>query len=270
MKRVSFLGQILLAISFGALSSSMALAASAPQDCWPSARERGKYQVRIASTGKILWEVNWETNVTDSQGKKRIEVREEGEGQPLKYKQPMRWEKEMVFRDPMQVESVRSVRWKQTGELFNRTDIEMDALKGQVMVQELEGMSESGRPVWLPWSPQLLPNELLFHWVRTLPFEGDAPSAECTLLISADRRFRMQAQVRGTEIVTTPAGTFACYRVELSPQLPAPLRALAPKMSLWCASQPPHFWVRYEGPVGGPGSPRAVIELVKFEQGTAG
>ena len=69
-------------------------------------------------------------------------------------------------------------------------------------------------------------------------------------------------------MVTTPAGTFSCYRVELTPQLPGPLKALAPKMSLWCRADPPNYWVRYQGPVGGPGSPEAVIELVEFKQET--
>jgi len=122
-----------------------------------------------------------------------------------------------------------------------------------------------------PWTPQTIPDEMLFHWARTLPFEraaaGEQPSAECMLVVSPKRQFRIKAQVKGTEMVTTPAGTFSCYRVELVPQLLGPLKVFAPRMALWCRTESPNVWVRYQGPVGGPGSPEAVIELVQFEQG---
>lgn len=177
----------------------------------------------------------------------------------------------MVFEpDPgMRVQSLVGVRRTTDGEVLSEVDLKLDPLKEEFTYVD----SDPGRkPVSsvFRWKPETLPDELLFYWARTIPFgqivDGRPAGAECTLVVSPTRRFHMDAKVKGTEIVTTPAGTFPCYRVELSPRLIGPLKAMAPKLSLWCAVEPPHYWVRYQGPVGGPGSPQAIIELVKFEQ----
>jgi len=84
----------------------------------------------------------------------------------------------------------------------------------------------------------------------------------------------MEAEREGIEEVEVPAGRFLCHRLELEPELGllklTPAMLLVPEMTLWCTVEPPHFWVRYTGPVGGRGSPEAVIELVSFERGVAG
>ena len=250
-----------------------------PGNRWPNAHESGSYQAKIASTGQVLWWVNWKTRVAESSGGKRVEIQEEGKGRPWKYKEPITWKKEMVFRTPPSqgeekaasavfVESVRGTRWTQKGDLLGEIDISRDATGQQVVYRD----SQPGKPIEsaaLKWTPQLLPDELLFHWARTIPFE-ESGKAEFLLWVSPKRSFRIKAQLQGTETVTTPAGTFSCYRVDLRPELFGPLENLAPRLSLWCATQAPHFWVRYRGPVGGPGSPEALIELVKFRQESEG
>lgn len=241
-----------------------------PEKRWPNSVERGRYQAKIASTGQILWSVDWETRVREEKGRPRVEVQEQGSGRPWKSPQPVTWQKTMTFSSPqplsMQVESVRGQRQDTRGNFLSEFEVKMDPSSGQIRYRD----SAKGKPTEsavLPWTPQALPDELLFHWARTLPFEEEqAGSAECLLLISPKRQLRIQAQVRGTERVTTPAGTFSCYRVELTPQLLGPLKLFAPKMALWCRTDPPHAWVRYQGPIGGPGSPQAVIELVRFDE----
>ena len=253
---------------------------SDPRDRWPSPRERGTYRARIASSGKVLWTVEWRTSVTEEEDGKRIEIREEGHGQPWRYTQPVSWKKQMVFHTPpaefpggeapasaLFVESVKGFRWSERGQRLSELRLERDEASRRIFFRDRlpEGRLES---VVLPWTPQSLPDELLFHWARTLPFgeEGRRAASRCTLLISPRRQFRMNALIRGRELITTPAGTFACYRVELYPELVGPLKAFAPRMYLWCSADPPHRWVRYQGPVGGPGTPEAVIELVRFDE----
>lgn len=259
---------ILLAVAFCLVSAEQGLAAKSTSR-WPHALERGRYQAKIADTGKILWSVDWETRVREMGGKQQIEIREEGEGKPWKHKEPITWEKTMVFSAPeshsVQVESVKGERRDPEGNLLSEMEVKMDPPSGKITYRESQD-GEAVRPAILPWTPQALPDELLFHWARTLPFEEEKGGAECMLLVSPKRQFKIQARVRGTEQVTTPAGTFSCYRVELAPRLLGPLKALAPKMFLWCRTDPPHSWVRYQGPVGGPGSPQAVIELVRFDE----
>jgi hypothetical protein len=245
---------------------------------WPNARERGIYQAKIASTGKSLWEVHWETRVLQDRDQLWVEVTEEGQGQPWRYKEPILWEKRMRFSpEPMmRVYSVQGSRWSMEGQLLSQMDLEADPAKKRILYKDRE-IDGSIQETTAPWGSDVLPDELLFHWVRTLAFDP-APAqegirslaGECLLLVSPSRRFRMRAFLSGTEQVATPAGTFSCFRVELTPHLGMlkflPVKGMIPKILLWCTTAPPHHWVRYEGPVGGPGSPQAVIELTRFEQ----
>ena len=270
---------LLLILIFGATSGSSLAVESRSQSRWPNPRERGMYQAKIASTGKILWYVNWETTVTPKlDHTQRVEIQERGYGQPWRYNRPIVWRKRLVFSTEgqdgqaapfLRFQSVEGTRWTAEGTLLSHMDIRRSANNRQILYQD-SSVGKTDESGVLPWTPQALPDELLFHWVRTLPFgqslqEQRFPS-QCNLVVSPTRQFRINAQVKGTEVVTTPAGTFSCYRVELFPQLVGPLKVLAPKMALWCRTDPPHYWVRYQGPVGGPGSPQAIIELVEFEE----
>lgn len=264
--RLTILGLLL----FAATSSAKGLE-SYPRNRWPSSLEKGEYRAKVASTGQVLWQVNWETRVTEEQGRTEVAVHEQGSGQPWRYKEPITWEKRMIFEPApdMRVQSLKGVRWTSDGKVLNRVDLKLDAKGEEFTYRDSDAGSKPVSAVFR-WKPQTLPDELLFYWARTIPFDeavaGKPAAAQCTLVVSPTRRFQMEAKVKGTEVITTPAGTFLCYRVELSPQLVGPLKAMAPKMSLWCATDLPHYWVRYQGPVGGPGSPQAIIELMKFEQ----
>lgn len=237
---------------------------------WPTTRERGSYQARVASTGKILWDTSWEATRVQEEDRSVVEIQEQGQGQPLAYQEPILWEKRMVMQITPQllVRSMQGSRWNRQGKLLSRLDFQVDPIRQRILYQDGEPNQPSAH-VTLPLTPQTVPDELLFHWVRTLAFDRK-PAGECLLVASPTRRFRMRAFVRGTEEITTPAGTFSCHRVELVPRLGPleilPVKRLVPKVTLWCSVEPPHFWVRYQGPVGGSGSPQAIIELTRFEQ----
>ena len=263
MRKIVFALVLLLPVSVYAKGS---------QTSWPDEREKGSYQAKIASTGKILWQVHWETAVKQEDGRAKVEVREQGNGRPWHSKEPVVWQKKMLFQEGpvLEMQSMSSSKWSEAGQSLEEIEFEADPALRRIRYTNSEAGKRPESAV-LPWTPQSIPDEMLFHWARTLPFEkavlGGQPSAECTLVLSPRQQVRIKAQVRGIERVTTPAGTFSCYRVELVPQLFGPLKALAPRMSLWCRTQSPNIWVRYQGPVGGPGSPEAVIELVQFDQG---
>ncbi|MBI3333686.1 MAG: hypothetical protein HYZ93_06320 [Candidatus Omnitrophica bacterium] len=241
---------------------------------WPAPRETGSYRVRNLATGKLLWDVDWETTRTEGKEETRVEIHEQGRGQPLRYHEPIIWEKRMVLviAPVLCARSMQGSRWSQQGKLLSQADFHLDPRRRLFLYRDTGG-GDGPEEGTFPWAPQTLPDEFLFHWIRTLEF-GRTPAGEFSLLVSPTRRVRMRALVRGTEEVKTPAGTFRCYRVELSPRLGPlellPLKSmLVPKVTLWCASDPPHFWVRYQGPVGGPGSPAALIELTSFQQASS-
>ena len=242
------------------------------QTRWPHQRESGSYQAKLAATGKVLWRVRWETTVKQEDDRAKVEIHEHGEGQPWRSREPMVWQKKMLFREErsaVQVQSVTGSQWSVAGRPVEEMDFEADPVLKQILYKDAEA-GKRPESVVLPWTPQSIPDDMLFHWIRTLPFEkaaaGEQPSTECTLVLSPHQQVRMKAQVKGREVVSTPAGTFSCYRVDLQPQLPGPLKLFAPRMTLWCRTDPPNVWVRYQGPIGGAGSPEAVIELVKFDQ----
>lgn len=219
-------------------------------------------------TGEVLWDVTWETRLNGSQEHRQLEIQEHGYGQPWGYEAPVRWQKRMTFQvaPVVRMDSLTGQRFGQDGRRLSRIEIQADPQRRVVRYRDT-GRQDHSSGTEIPWVEDLFADEFLFHWVRTLSFEAE-PAGELTLLVSSKRWFRMQARVRGQEIVETPAGTYLCHRVDLTYN-GLLLKAFAPKLSLWCTVKPPHFWVRYEGPIGGPGSPRAVLELVRYRSGEA-
>jgi hypothetical protein len=53
---------------------------------------------------------------------------------------------------------------------------------------------------------------------------------------------------------------YSCYRIELKPDFPL-FSLVAPKLTFWYLASPPYYFVRYEGPLGGPFSPAVIQEL---------
>ncbi len=261
-----------LTLCLGTLPVADSLAfQQASEKRWPHSREKGSYQARVAGTDNVLWNVSWETQVTEQDGKTWVRIQEQGKGTPWRYKEPIRWEKQMLFSSEplLRIQSVSGCRWTAAGKIYSDMELRLEPAGDRLFYRDAEaGQNPQTRS--LPWTSQTLPDELLFHWARALPFNQPDSSGkreeDLLLLVSPSRLFRVRARVGGTEQVTTPAGTFSCYRVDLAPKLFGPLKILAPKMALWCAAKSPHYWVKYQGPIGGPGSPTAVIELVEFKE----
>jgi len=241
----------------------------ATEDRWPNTRETGVYAVRRCDTDESLWKVRWTTQISSKTGRRIARINEEGQGQPWGYDEPVTWKKQLNLQvaPVVQMVSLEGRRWNTLGTLLNEIRIQIDLERQKIHYRDTRGKGAS-REGTVRWAQDVFADEFLFHWVRTLSFD-EAPAGECTLLVSPNRRVRMRAFVKGQEEVTTPAGTFLCYRVELKPRgiLRLPLISrLMPEMTLWCTVAAPHFWVRYLGAIGGPGSPKAIIELVDFKQ----
>jgi hypothetical protein len=74
-------------------------------------------------------------------------------------------------------------------------------------------------------------------------------------------------QQKGIETVTVPAGTFACYRVDVAVNL----IIFHPKITYWLSREKPHFLVKHKGMIG-PFSKTYItrLELLSVQPGSAG
>src|SRR5262249_45758146 len=102
--------------------------------------------------------------------------------------------------------------------------------------------------------------------LRFLPFDHMHSSA-IHFLSNEPRLYEMRIAMRGKERIKTPVGEFECYQVELIPNLGVlnVIRSFAPKARFWFSASSPHFWVRYEGPENGAGSPDIVMTLKDYQ-----
>src|SRR5262249_17069882 len=97
--------------------------------------------------------------------------------------------------------------------------------------------------------------------LRFLPFDGD--SFPAYLLSNEPKLYNVTFENRGKEHVKTPAGEFDAYKIEIVPHLGVlnVVRPFVPKTFMWFTVAAPHFWVRFEGPEAGVGTPEVVMEL---------
>ena len=103
--------------------------------------------------------------------------------------------------------------------------------------------------------------------LRFLPFDH-LHSESIHLFTNEPHLYEAKLELRGRERVKTPAGDYECYKLELVPQLGAlnVFRTFLPKAYFWFTVAPPHFWVRYEGPENGAGTPHVTMELKTYQQ----
>ncbi len=127
-----------------------------------------------------------------------------------------------------------------------------------------EGASPEIKDFRVP--PDTLTVEGIAGVLRFLPFEHWHPLT-IHFLTNEPRLYEMRITLRGKERIKTPAGEFECYRVELVSDLGVlnVIRSFVPKAKFWFSTISPHFWVRYEGPENGAGSPDIVMTLNNYQ-----
>jgi hypothetical protein len=124
-------------------------------------------------------------------------------------------------------------------------------------------------PVALP--RDLFPEVCLPFLLRGQPFDKARRSVHAWI---SDRFVaRVYYEARRTRAVEVPAGRFECWEVEMYPDLndwvkmPRVLAELSkpflPKYHMHYELRPPHRLVHFEGPLGPPGAPEVVLELLR-------
>jgi hypothetical protein len=78
-----------------------------------------------------------------------------------------------------------------------------------------------------------------------------------------EKGYTMTLSYKGLEKVTIKDKTYACHKLDFG--MSSFIGTFLPKLNLWYSAEPPHYLVKYEGPEGPPGTPKRVLELVKYE-----
>lgn len=97
---------------------------------------------------------------------------------------------------------------------------------------------------------------------------GSERTLKAHLLTHEPRLYSVTFRLEGEETITTPAGEFDCLRVRMEVDLGFLnlFRVFAPEIRFWFAREWPHFWVRYQGPESGRGSPEIIRIMTHYSR----
>jgi hypothetical protein len=234
----------------------------------PSAKsEKGTTTTSIKG-GRLRWKSEWTMEREVGQGQPTVRFTEKGSGQYSGFKQEVRWSTETrwtsgeAFRPLSSERTVTDV----AGKLLLKERKSFDFDKGTVVIENEDSTGHTSRRS-LNIPADTLAVDGIAGALRSLPFERSRP-VEVHLLSNEPRLYDVSFEVRGRERVRTPAGQFECYKVEIHPGLGV-LKLfgfLVPNAYFWFTVDAPHYWVRYEGPENGRGTPQVVMELASFER----
>jgi hypothetical protein len=213
--------------------------------------------------GVQRWTADWTMEPTREAGLPAVRFTENGSGHVSPYTQPIQWRIEAVWSADM---AFHPSRFEKTvtdanGRTITTERKTFDPTHHTVRF-ERKGEALPSLTKDLRTPPDTLTVEGIAGILRFLPFDRWRPLM-VHFLSNEPRLYEMKVELRGKEHVKTPAGEFECYRIELIPNLGVLniLHSFLPKAQFWFSASEPHFWVRYEGPENGPGTPEIVMEL---------
>jgi hypothetical protein len=234
----------------------------------PSANiERGATTTSLKD-GAVRWKSVWTMMREGGQGQRTVKFSEKGSGRYSGFAQEVRWDIETTWASgdafrPLRIE--RTVT-DMTGKPLLRETKSFNFEQGTVDI-ERDDLSTGQLRRSLKIPADTLSVDGIAAALRSLPFERSRP-VELHLLSNEPKLYEVRLEVRGRERVRTPAGQLECYKVEIVPSLGV-LKLfgfMVPNAYFWFTVDPPHYWVRYEGPENGRGTPQVVMELASFEQ----
>jgi Protein of unknown function (DUF3108) len=223
--------------------------------------------IAVAGSGKAQrWTAEWTMEPALESGRPAVHFTEVGRGQYSGFTGQVSWKTDAFWAADRALQPLRSEKIVRdaNGRVIDTERKIFDPAKGTVHFErQWEGQSEA-RQFSVP-SDTLEP-EGIAGVLRFLPFEH-LRSESIHLFTNEPRLYEMKAELRGRDQVKTASGEYECYKIELVPQLGAlnVLHALLPKAYFWFTVAPPHFWVRYEGPENGAGTPHITMELKTYE-----
>jgi uncharacterized protein DUF3108 len=235
----------------------------------PSANSEKGTTTTSLKGGLVRWKSDWTMERGIGQLQRTVRFSEKGAGHYSGFDQEVRWNTDTTWTSG---DAFRPLRTERTvtdmaGKPLLRELKSFNFDKGTVDMErdDLSTGRKSRRSLKIP--ADTLSVDGIAAALRSLPFERSTP-VELHLLSNEPRLYDVRLEVRGRERVRTPAGEFQCYKVELVPGLGV-LKLfgfLIPNAYFWFTVDAPHYWVRYEGPENGRGTPQVVMELTTFER----
>jgi hypothetical protein len=231
----------------------------------PSTIPRDGGSVIVSDKRGERWNAQWTMEPWRETGLPAVRFTEIGHGRYSPYVSPISWSLEAVWTADG---SFRPLRFDKTitdahGHTIARERKNFDVAKGTVHFERTRpGHPPETKQISIP--SDTLTVEGIAGVLRFLPFEDRRPF-KAHMLTNEPQLYEIKFEMRGKERIKTPAGEFDCYKIELVPQLGMlnALRPFLPKAYFWFSVSAPHFWVRYEGPENGQGTPQIVMEPKK-------
>lgn len=263
-----FIAGVLLALlAFGSTANARPIPLSALPLPPIASVEHGEYRALNAKTGAELWRTRWSVNVESAGTSPIIRVREQGAG--LRGAPERRqWDVSTEVWLATGARRLSSSRETRDGEgvLLSTQRRDLDFTGGTGRIVTVVAAPAARKEVDVRLSNDALSSDLLPTFLRVLP---TVPGGEVSfdLVTREGHVIPMTARIVGREPVTTPAGTFDCNRIELSPTgwIGRAAKLLMPRTYVWNSVAAPHVWVKYQGLDGGLGSPEVVMELTQFD-----
>jgi len=151
----------------------------------------------------------------------------------------------------------------------------VESTTGRIVHDEITYFDDPGRP----FSEDLNHFYSIPMTIRGMDFPAHEKNDLKIWFSSHFTPWKMDVTVKGKDRVTVPAGTFSCWRVEVTPDLKAImqrwywiariLKAWIPSYGYWFSQEAPHLLVKFEGRFGPVGfSPVQVQELVSVGAAT--
>jgi len=236
----------------------------------PPSANLEKGTTRTSSKGEALrWKNEWTMERKNVGGRPVVRFTEKGTGRYSSFDAEVQWNVETIWTAEASFRPLTTDRtvMDMSGRVLVRERKSFNFDKGSVDIEreDVARGSKSQRSLKLP--PDTLAIDGIAGALRSLPFEESHP-VEVHLLSNEPRLYDVSLEVRGRERIRTPAGEYECYKVEIRPGLGvlSVFRFLVPKAYFWFTVASPHYWVRYEGPENGVGTPQIVMELASFER----
>lgn len=220
--------------------------------------------------GAVRWRSRWTMRDESVNGEPRVRMTEEGQGLYSGFREVVQWkteslwsrgdvfrplESEKVFRDP-------------DGTPLVRERAEFDFSSGVVRFEREDLETSESRTEVFDLPPDTIAVDGIAAAIREISFDTN-PSVSAHLFTPEPAIYEVTLENRGRETLTTPSGELASYKIEIVPHLGIVsfFRFLLPKAYFWFGEEPPHPWIRYEGPENGRGTPWISMQS---EDGQAG
>jgi hypothetical protein len=235
----------------------------------PPGRVIGEFEagstVATSEEGIERWTTEWTMREDVVESQSVIRMTEQGEGTYTGFENEIQWRTEALWLGGEMLRPLESEKVFTDADgrplLTERT--EFDRANNVIRFERED--SRTGEQTSDTWEmpPNTLSVEGIAAALRTMPLE-EGTSVPAHVFTPEPGLYEVTLEVRGRETLDSADGPVESYKVEVVPSLGllGLFRFLVPNTYFWFAADPPHTWIRYEGPENGRGTPEITIERV--------